>query len=226
MSYIRIDEITIKNYRSFGNKKQNIIFPRADYRRPTAIIGYNNVGKTNLMNVILHALQINYVSDDTFTLDDFHDREIENVPFMLLRRSSSKEDKIDRDKLAILDGYHRLKIFIDGNEIEGAKIISLNTLSPNYNGEPDQNFQAFGAKKYFNIFNINFHKIKEEINTKKTSWGKIRSFLGSHIQKVIESDDVILRKKSEFINDISHAVMKVKEKTELSNFVSKIKKNL
>lgn len=228
MSKIRINSISVKNYRSFG-EQQNFVFPPSDYKKPVAIVGYNNSGKTNLMNAILYGLNYNFVSKDTFALNDFHNRKIENEPYLLLNASSSSEQKFDGEKRANLTGYHRLKIFVDGDEIEGSKIESLKSLDPvtRYNGDvvDDTNWDAFGATRYFNIFFINFHNIKEEIVTNKTSWGNIKSFLGKHIQKVVDSDDSMLEKKEAFNNALLDSTDEVLEGSKLQEFIQKIKVN-
>jgi AAA15 family ATPase/GTPase len=58
MSEIRVNSINIKNYRSFGDQ-QDFVFPNEDYKKPVAIVGYNNSGKTNLMNCIYMVLVVN-----------------------------------------------------------------------------------------------------------------------------------------------------------------------
>lgn len=224
MSEIKLKGIRIKNYRSFG-KQQDFIFPDSEYDKPIVILGYNNVGKTNLLNAILYGLQVNFVGKDTFTINDFHNKNIENIPEILLRVKSSSEKKFDGDKMASLNGYHRLKIFTDGNEIEGSKIESLNSLNPNQYGNDDFNFQAFGATRYFNIFYINFHNIKEEISTQKTSWGNLKSFLGKHIQKLVDSDTEMKSKKDGFEREVKLATNKVLEDSKLSSFIEVIRKN-
>ena len=52
MAKVRIESIKVKNYRSFWPTEQEFIFPDGNFKRPIAIIGYNNCGKTNLMNVL------------------------------------------------------------------------------------------------------------------------------------------------------------------------------
>ncbi|MEY5049781.1 MAG: hypothetical protein RLZZ175_3140 [Bacteroidota bacterium] len=221
MSSIRINSISVKNYRSFG-LQQNFKFPKSNYKKPVAIVGYNNSGKTNLMNAILYGLQVNFVSKDSFTLNDFHNKQITNVPDFLLNVESSDEKKFDGDKKANLTGYHRLKIFIDGDEIEGSKIESLKTLVQNSFGKDDLNFQAFGATRYFSIFYINFHNIKEEISTQKTSWGNLKSFLGKHIQKIVDSDKEMNAKKQGFQTSVNDATNTVLYQSQLENFVKVI----
>jgi putative ATP-dependent endonuclease of OLD family len=153
MSEIRINTISIENYRSF-KERQVFKFPDKDYLKPISIIGYNNSGKTNLMNSILYGIGNKYTTKDTFTINDFYNRDINNVPEIIALTESTREQKYD-GKLADLTGYSKLKIQTDGREIEGAK---FEHLKPNYS---DTNWDAFGANKYFNIFYINFHNIKE-----------------------------------------------------------------
>lgn len=228
MSEIRVNSISVENYRSFKDR-QNFVFPDANYKKPVAIVGYNNCGKTNLLNAILYGLQVNFVSKDTFSQDDFHNRDMDNVPFILLNATSSRERKFDGEKFACLTGYHRLKMFIDGEEIEGSRIESLNGLAQiqAWDGSPkdDTNWDAFGATRYFNIFYINFHKIKEEIDTNKTSWGNLRSFLAKHIQKIVDSDVAMNDKKAEYEEEVQDSTEKVLEDSELNRFISLIKKN-
>lgn len=83
------------------------------------------------------------------------------------------------------------------------------------------------------IFYINFHKIKEEISTQKTSWGNLKSFLAKHINKLINNDNVLKERKAQFINDLSSATEKVlvgnkevnEQSSELSKFIEKVKSN-
>ena len=55
MPSIFIKKIAIENYRSFG-QRQIFDFPNEDYKRPIAILGYNNAGKSNLLNAIKYGL--------------------------------------------------------------------------------------------------------------------------------------------------------------------------
>ena len=224
MSYIRIKTISTKNYRSFG-EQQYFVFPDADYAKPIPIVGYNNCGKTNLINAILYSLGVNFVSKDTFTINDFHNRKIENIPWFQIEVDSSEEDKFDSVKKARLKGFHRLKIYTDANEIEGSKIESLNSLNINHNNNEDYNYQAFGATRYFQIFYINFHNIKDEIVTQKSSWGNLKSFLGKHIQKIIDSDNKMKSKKGDFEIEINNSTQKVLEGSILNSFIEIVKKN-
>ena len=179
MSYIRINSITIENYRSFW-EKEHFSFPWVDYKKPLAIVGYNNAGKTNLMNAILYGIGEKFVGINTFLLDDFHNRKIDNIPHIMVDISSSTETKYDW-KDAIMEGFHEIIIQTDWPAIEWVKTVSQkrnNTI----------NFQAFGAIRYFNVFYINFHNIKDEINAQRTSWGNLKSFLAKHIKKIVDAD--------------------------------------
>lgn len=216
MSKIRVDSILVKNYRSFGTT-QSFSFPTEDYKKPVAITGYNNSGKTNLMNAILYGIGFNFVSKETFQLNDFHNRKILNLPEIELRATSSVEKKYD-GKFADLTGIHKLKIQTDDTEIEGAKIES-------FKYDDSQNWQAFGASKYFNIFFINFHKIKDEISTQKTSWGNLKSFLAKHIKNIVDTDEKMKEKKGTFESEIKIATENVLKDSNLSKFILEIKKN-
>lgn len=224
MSEIRINSIEVENYRSF-KERQKFVFPDDNYKKPVAIVGYNNSGKTNLLNAILYSLQVNYVSKDTFSKDDFHNRILDNVPKFVLRAESSIETKFDGVKQANLSGYHILKILTDGDVIEGSKIESRHLDHTKPDGQPNLNFQAFGATRYFNIFYINFHNIKEEIATERTSWGNLKSFLAKHIQKIVESDASMNAKKEAYEKEVQKSTDKVLQDSELERFVHLIKEN-
>ena len=56
MSHIRIKSVSVENYRSFG-KMQTIYFPDQNHKKPVAIVGYNNSGKTNFLNAILYGIK-------------------------------------------------------------------------------------------------------------------------------------------------------------------------
>jgi len=221
MSQIKIKSLSLKNYRSFGNNEQKFIFPAEDYNKPVAIVGYNNAGKTNLMNAILYGLQVNFVSKDTFSINDFHNRNIVNKPEIKLEVSSSTEKKYD-GKDAILNGTHVLNIQTDGKEIEGSKIESY---KPGDIVDFNKNWQAFGATRYFNIFYINFHNIKEEISTQKTSWGNLKSFLAKHIKKIVDGDTSMKDKKEKFETLLNTATKDILKESKLMEFVKAIKTN-
>lgn len=216
MSKIRLKSVKVKNYRSFG-EEQAFLFPNEDFKKPVAIVGYNNCGKTNLMNSILIGLGQKYTSKESISINDFHNRAYSNVPSIILNVESSVEKKYD-GKDANLTGQHSLNIQMDGECIEGAKIESTKV-------DGSANWAAFGASKYFNIFYVNFHNIKDEISTQKTSWGNLKSFLAKHIKSVVENDALMLAKKDVFESEIIGASKKVLKDSVLSAFVEKIKVN-
>ncbi|MFJ7953919.1 ATP-dependent nuclease [Lysinibacillus sp. NPDC096418] len=218
MSNIRINGISIENYRSFGERK-SIVFPKEDYKKPIAIVGYNNSGKTNLLNAILYGITEKYVSKNTFTRDDFHNRKFNNIPNIFTGLDSSVEMKSD-GKCADLTGYHFLNIDLDGTEIEGAKIVSFKDYDQN-----EKNWNAFGASKYYKIFYINFHEIKKEISTKKTSWGNLTSFLAKHIKSIVDSDIEMLNKKNFFKDEIKESTERILTNSKLNTFIKKIQSN-
>lgn len=218
MSKIHINGISIKNYRSFG-EEQIIKFPDADYKKPVAIVGYNNSGKTNLLNSILIGIREKYINKETFTIDDFHNRNINNIPSIIIGIDSTEEKKKD-GKTVNLTGYNHLKFEFDENEIENIKIESYE----DFEGKK-HNYRTFGANKYYKIFYVNFHEIKKEISTKKTSWGNLTSFLAKHIKNIVDSDKQMLSKKSDFRDEIKTSTGKIIENTKLNNFIDKIQAN-
>ncbi|MDS9470910.1 ATP-dependent endonuclease [Sporosarcina pasteurii] len=218
MSSIKVRGIQIENYRSFGEMK-SITFPTQDYKKPIAIVGYNNAGKTNLLNAILYGIREKYVNINTFTRDDFHNRSFKNIPQILTGVTSSSEKRVD-GKIVDLTGYHYLDINLDGEEIEDVKVnsyVDWERKVPNY--------RVFGASKYYKVFYINFHEIKKEISTKKTSWGNLTSFLAKHIQSLVETDQKMQRNKDNFKTEINEATKKILFGSQLNDFVEKIQLN-
>lgn len=218
MSYIRIKSIGIKNYRSF-NEEVNVSFPDENYKKPVAIVGYNNSGKTNFLNAILYGITEKYITKDTFTINDFHNRNYENVPQISTEIKSSIEVKVDGNP-AELSGYHFLEIKLDGIEIESAKILSYKNL-----GKTERNRDASGASKYFKIFYVNFHEVKKELATKKTGWGNLSSFLAKHIKSIVDNDEIMLGKREAFKKDIEGSTESILVGSKLNEFLDKIKTN-
>lgn len=227
MAKVRIKSIKVKNYRSFWPTEQEFIFPDENFKRPIAIIWYNNCGKSNLMNLLLYATQVNYLWKDSIAINDFHNRDINNKPYFLVELDGSIERKYD-GKEAILKGFHQLSIQVDGEEIEGS---TINSFKNHILEDANKNRQAFGAGRYFPIYAINFHKIKDEISTQKTSWGNLKSFLAKHIKKIVDSDEIMLERKDLFKAEIKDASQKVlrwetgNQHSKLENFIERIKKN-
>lgn len=207
MSNIRINSLSIKNYRSFG-EGQDFSFPDVDYLKPTAIVGYNNSGKTNLMSAILYSIGEKFISEKTFEKIDLHNLDIENQIEIVSNISGSNYGFDYKGNPKSISGEYRISSQLDDNEIKSKISRSF-----------------FGANKHYGIFYVNFHNIKEEIITQKTSWGNIRSFLGRHIQKLVDSDGTMQVKKSVFESEVSDSTDKVLEESALSEFIEIIRKN-
>lgn len=208
MSKIRINSISVKNYRSFG-EQQDFEFPSREYKKPVSIIGYNNAGKSNLMNCILYGVGQKFITQQTFTLSDFHNRDWSNVPFIKTDIEADVVGKNSWNKDITMNGIHSTEIKVDDKQIIEAKI------NPSF----------FGADKYYNVFFINFHNIKEEIITQKTSWGNLKSFLGKQIQKIVESDANMSDKKGSFEEELKKSTKEVLKDSELNKFIGLIRKN-
>jgi putative ATP-dependent endonuclease of the OLD family len=215
MSEIRINSINIKNYRSFG-EQQDFVFPNKDYKKPVAIVGYNNSGKTNLMNCILYGIGYKFVQERTFEKNDLHNLEYRNQIKIKVYLEGSEFDcqqyydsknKSNRNTKSI-SGIYEINTEIDCDELKSK-------MSPS----------MFGMNKHYNIFYINFHNIKEEISTKKTSWGNLTSFLAKHIKGIVESDSLMASKQGIYEVEVKAATEKVLKDSKLSEFISKIKDN-
>jgi predicted ATP-dependent endonuclease of OLD family len=218
MSYIRIKSISIENYRSFGTR-QTIHFPDQNYKKPIAIVGYNNSGKTNFLNAILYGIKEKNVNKDTFTINDFHNRDYNNCPFIETEIESSIEVKGDGNQ-AELKGFHSLRISVVDNEIEHAGIRSFRD-KEQLTKKPD----ASGAAKYFRIFYVNFHDVKKELSTKKTTWGNLTSFLAKHIKKIVEADANMKEKRKNFEEEVKDSTDRVLADSKLHSFLEDIRSN-
>lgn len=214
MSSIRIHSVSVKNFRSFG-ERQDFVFPTDDYKKPVAIIGYNNSGKTNLINAIKYGLYES-VREDTFELKDFHKMNWENPPCFALKFSADIGD----DKIMPNQEYQNNSIINVGlSKVESAEdYCDCYTNTSKYS-------KKWVIKQKAPIFFINFHNIKEEISTQKTSWGNLKSFLGKHIKKIVETDSLMQTKNKEFEKELSIATNKVLKDSRLNTFVEVIQKN-
>lgn len=212
MSEIRIKNITIKNYRSFWNEEQIIEFPNRDYKKPVAIVWYNNAGKSNLMNAILYGIGEKYIWEKEFNKNDLHNLNYAND---LLIKSS-----------LVGSSYTNARWFSD--TIWGDYTITAQLVD---NELESRSTSFFWKNKHYQIFYVNFHQIKDQISTQKTSWWNIKSFLWKHINRLIEEDEIINARKDAFKDDIEAATKKVIEwgveegKSKLFHFIEKIKTN-
>lgn len=214
MSEIRINSIRIKNYRSFG-EEQYFVFPNKDYKKPIAIVGYNNSGKTNLMNCLLCGIGNKFIQTNTFEKHDLHNLNYNNHINIQIALQGSEFEQEYTDKYGnkqkmnkSISGLYEIFTELDDTELKSGMTPSM-----------------FGMNKHYNIFYINFHNIKEEISTKKTSWGNLTSFLAKHIKKIVDSDTSMASKQQDYEQEVKVATEKVLLNSTLSSFVSKIKEN-
>ena len=209
MSEIRLKSISIENYRSFAGE-QSFLFPNRAYSKPISIIGYNNAGKTNMMNAILIGIGEKFVSANTFEKSDLHNLDLQNQIVIKSDIEASNYQTEYRGQ-------------VQTKTIGGIHTISTSLIDGEINAKVEQSF--FGANKHYRIFYINFHKIKDEISTRKTSWGNLSSFLAKHIKSIVENDLVMNAKKPDFERETKNSTEKVLLDSRLSNFIEKIKVN-
>lgn len=214
MSFVRIQRISIENYRSFGDV-QEFVFPNDDYRKPISIIGYNNAGKSNLLNALKFGLY-EAVREETFSINDFHKLDWNNVPNLSL------------DFAIDINDNHLQVGSIYSNEITinviNNSITSVDDVCNCYTGS-NRYSKKWVIKQKAPIYYINFHNIKEEISTQKTSWGNLKSFLAKHIQKLVDTDNSMKAKKDDFEKEVKYATDKVLDNSQLKQFIKTIQKN-
>lgn len=238
---IRIKNIKVKNYRSFwirqedfdfplyenedNNEAEIFEFPDKTYKKPVAIIWYNNAWKTNLLNAIKYWLYES-VREDTFDIKDFHNQDWNNLPFFELEFATCWlwDNKIEDNKFY----KNTIKINIENDSIKSVSDTC------NCYWESSSYGKKWSIKQKAPIYYINFHNIKNEISTQKTSWGNLKSFLGKHIDKLVKTDESMKERKDNFKDEISNATKKVlnweedkkeNNKTKLQNFIEKIQNN-
>lgn len=206
MSEIRLSKLRISNYRSFKNP-QDFDFPPADYLKPISIIGYNNSGKTTMINAILYGIGEKFLNSKTFEVQDLHNLDLQNQIEIKTRIEATPYGHNNYGPQTIGGDYTITTELVD-NELKSSVSKSF-----------------FGANKHYNIFYINFHNIKDEISIKKSSWGSLTSFLAKHIRKLVDTDDLIIQRKQDYLNAVNLASSNVLNGTSLSQFVAKIKEN-
>lgn len=205
MSHIWLNGIAVKNYRSFG-ERQYFQFPAREYGKPVAIIGYNNVGKSNLLKAILYGIGESYINSNTFTDLDHHNIDSNNsIEIISSIDGSDYQNQYGPQTIA---GRYVITTSVIDNEIKS-------NCSPTF----------FGKNKHYNIFYVNFHNIKDEISTQKTGWGNLKSFLGRHIQKLVDFDEVMREKKAGFQEEVKASTFDVLQGSQLQSFIHAIEKN-
>ena len=162
------------------------------------------------MNAIRYGIGESYLNAKTLERKDLHHLILNNNVHINSRLSATNYTVVGRNGPfeASIGGEYNIQTILEDNEIKT---------------KCDPSF--FGALKHYNVFYINFHKIKDEISTKKTSWGNLTSFLAKHIQKIVETDPEIIIKKSKFKTDTRKATGEILQNTRLKQFIQSIKTN-
>lgn len=95
---MRIEKITIKNYRSFDSKGIELELP--DTKLPFSIVGHNNSGKSNLINALAMCLYAESHSRTGFSKNDFYGTDTDNEILI--------ETKV-KDPLKSSDAFNKVK---------------------------------------------------------------------------------------------------------------------
>lgn len=229
MAKIRVNSILVKNYRSFGNEEQSFVFPGEAYNKPVAIVGYNNSGKTNLMNAIKFAL-CEPIREDTFELKDFHNCSWENPPMFQLDFSAEIVDDHIRSGSSYINNA---EVLVDEDCLRIKSVVDICSC---YSGS-NKYSKKWVIKQKAPIYYLNFHVIKEQLSTQKTSWGNLKSFLAKHIKSLVNTDVTMAERQVTFKEEVKAATDRVlggcidfletepSEKTMLQLFIEAIKKN-
>jgi predicted ATP-dependent endonuclease of OLD family len=153
-----------------------------------------------------------FVSSNTFEKKDLHNLDLSNqIKIRTILDASYYlvwNDYRQKEESKTIAGEHQIFTSLEDGEIQ-AKVIN----------------SFFGANKHYNIFYVNFHNIKDEISTQRTSWGNLKSFLAKHIQLLVERDNAMKMKREAFENEVQQATNKVLENSQLTNFIAQIKTN-
>lgn len=214
MASISVKMIAVENYRSFG-ERQVFQLPSVNYNKPIAIIGYNNTGKSNLLNAIKYGLYES-VREESFTINDFHNVDWNNAPNFKLKFTA---DIGDQHLTLGSDFINEVIINVNNDAVS-----SVNDTCNCYSGAT-QYSKKWIIKQKAPIYYINFHNIKDEISTQKTSWGNLKSFLAKHIQRLVDLDQIMKDKKDDFQEKVKESTDKVLEDSQLQSFIGSIQKN-
>ena len=214
MASINVKMIAVENYRSFG-ERQVFQLPSVNYNKPIAIIGYNNTGKSNLLNAIKYGLYES-VREESFTINDFHNVDWNNAPNFKLKFTADIGDQ----HLTLGNDFINEVIINVNND----SVSSVNDTCNCYSGST-QYSKKWIIKQKAPIYYINFHNIKDEISTQKTSWGNLKSFLAKHIQRLVDLDQIMKDKKDDFQEEVKESTDKVLEDSQLQSFIGSIQKN-
>lgn len=105
---MKISRLEIKNYRSIGSDGITIDF----FDNVSAFIGRNNTGKSNIMSVLNILLGSRWPSDYSFSIDDFHKKNVENdIEFNLYFDTAI-------DDVKVINNWYEHKFKVYGFKLE------------------------------------------------------------------------------------------------------------
>ena len=250
---MRIEQLTIKNYRSFSDETK-ISFSKVG--KPISIIGHNNAGKTNLIDSLLYVLGKKSTYGNNFSKNDFFNHNINNniiikakiteAPFQIQADAFNKTKQIDHIQLKISSdtGYCETTHTLcdkDGKQIRLAQSTTLSK-TKEYTQEEKKAFterQNDGllyfskVKNKIPIYFIDPTNIQEELSPRKNSLlGDIMKKVKSSFEKGVFTQGCpknawIGKTRKEVFNHFLDVVEKQVLKTEeLDDLIDTIKKEI
>lgn len=166
---MRINRLTIQNYRSFADEVA-IEFP--NIAKPIAIIGHNNAGKSNLIDALLMAMGKKSVYGNNFSKNDFFNHNI-NEDIIIRAKITDDDCLIQADAFNKTQTIDSIKLiiscedgFCDSNHIlcdNNGKQIRLSQSIPQSkkNDYSDEEKKAFKERRTDGL--LYFTKIKNKI---------------------------------------------------------------
>ncbi len=177
---MRINNLTIKNFRSFDNNGISISFPEINV--PISIVGHNNSGKSNLINSILYACGYKEYGYK-YSIDDFycHNTEVDAEATLTFSEPIDIPTiygiKKDKECLGV-----QLNLRIDGDEVIGF------SYALGRDGKLIRNQEQLKArslpvrinkyKEYINLFYIDFRDLDKYLKINSYS------FLGKVLEEI------------------------------------------
>ena len=148
---MRINQLTIQNYRSFADEAV-IDFP--NIAKPIAIIGHNNAGKSNLIDALLMVMGKKSVYGNNFSKNDFFNHNI-NDDIVINAKITDDDCLIQADAFNKTQNIDSIRLTISSEE----GFCDSNHILCDNNGKQIRLSQSIPQSKKNNYFKIIFIKV-------------------------------------------------------------------